>query len=335
MEPPVAPGPMKVGKMLKIKVLSAVAVVIGFSSVAHAETDFPTFIAGVKAEAEAKGLSPTALAVLDQVQPVEKVIELDHRQPEFTATFKGYLKAIMNPKRIKAGRSLIKQNKTMLDGVGQKYHVPPRFIVALWGIESGFGQSMGNYSVPASLATLAWEGRRAGFFRNELFSALAIIDRGDIPAKQMVGSWAGAMGQCQFMPSTYVKYAQDWDGDGKRDIWHNKGDVAASTANYLAQLGWRDDRGWGRPVKLPKNFDHKLLGLDTQKPMNAWAKLGVVAADGKKLPIRDWNTSIVLADGKSGPAFLVTDNFRALMTWNRSTLFALSVGHLADALGHR
>ena len=297
--------------------------------------DFAAFIAGIKAEGEAKGLSPATLAVLDDLAPIDKVVELDRRQPEFTATFQGYLKSIMKPERIAKGRKLMRENRALLDAVGQKYHVQPRFIVALWGIESGFGQSMGGYSIPASLATLAWEGRRAAFFKTELFNALTIIDKGDVPASQMVGSWAGAMGQCQFMPSTYLKYAQDWDGDGKRDIWRNRGDVLASTANYLSQIGWHQDRGWGRPVRLPKNFSPSLIGPDTKKTMAEWGKLGVLTADGKKLPARSWETSIVLADQKTGPAFLVTDNFRSIMTWNRSTLFALSVGHLADALGHR
>ena len=324
--------------MLKIRALSFIlgATCLG-SLAAHADEtpDFSTFIAGIKTEGEAKGLSPQALAVLDGITPIDKVVELDRRQPEFTATFQGYLKSIMKPERIAKGRKLMRENHALLDAVSKKYHVQPRFIVALWAIESGYGQSMGGYSIPASLATLAWEGRRAAFFKGELFNALAIIDKGDVPASQMIGSWAGAMGQCQFMPSTYLKYAQDWDGDGKRDIWRNRGDVLASTANYLSQIGWHDDRGWGRPVKLPKNFDRSQIGLDTKKTMTDWAKLGVQTADGKKLPGRSWDTSIVLADPKEGPAFLVTDNFRAVMTWNRSTLFALSVGHLADALGHR
>ena len=323
--------------MFKFKALLTAAAVFSLSPLAvQAQTqDFAAFIAGVKTEGAQQGLSPSTLAILDGIAPIDKVVELDHRQPEFTATFKGYLKAIMKPKRIAAGRKQMKQNRDLLQAVGNKYHVQPRFIVSLWGIESGFGQSMGTYSVPASLATLAWEGRRAAFFKGELMNALTIIDKGDVPAAQMIGSWAGAMGQCQFMPSTYLKYAQDWDGNGKRDIWHSRGDVLASTANYLSQIGWRDDRGWGRPVKLPAHFDSHLLGLDTQKTMKEWAKLGVVSADGKKLPARDWNSSVILADGKSGPAFLVTDNFRAIMTWNHSTLFALSVGHLADAIGRR
>ena len=324
--------------MLKFKHLWRVvniALLFPAAALADQPPDFAAFVASVKTEAEGKGVSPGALAVLDTISPIERVIELDRRQPETTATFKGYLKAIMKPERIAKGRKLIRENRALLDAVGKKYHVQPRFVVALWGIESGFGQSMGGYSVPAALATLAWEGRRAQFFKDELIDALVIIDKGDVPADKMIGSWAGAMGQCQFMPSTYLKYAEDWNGDGKRDIWKDRGDVLASTANYLAHLDWRDDRGWGRRVRLPKGFDKTLIGLDTQKTMKEWGKLGIVAEDGKSLPARSWPMSLVLADPGDGPAFLVTDNFRALRTWNRSTLFALSVGHLADALGRR
>ncbi len=328
--------------MFKIKLLTLVLnvfILVPTLAVAQDAPDFATFLAGVKSEGESKGLKPETLGLLDQLTPIDRVIELDRRQPEFTATFAGYLKSIMKPERIAKGRKLMRENHALMEAVGKKYHVQPRFIVALWAIESGYGQSMGNYSVPQSLATLAWEGRRAQFFRDELFNALTIIDKGDVPAAKMVGSWAGAMGQCQFMPSTYLKYAQDWEGDGKRDIWSDRGDVLASTANYLSQLGWQDDKGWGRPIRLPKGFDKKLISLDVKKSMKEWSKLGVTDAKGKKLPARPWPMSLVLADPdadpEDGPAFLITDNYRALRTWNRSTLFALSVGHLADALGHR
>jgi membrane-bound lytic murein transglycosylase B len=325
-------------KINKVLFIATVVLCLPWRAVAdqpEPAQDFASFIAGVKSEAEGKGFNSQTLAVLDTLSPIDKVVELDRRQPEFTITFQAYLKSIMKPERVAKGRKLIRQNKELLDEIGKKYHVQPRFVVALWGIESGFGQSMGNYSILSSLATLAWEGRRAAFFRGELFNALTILDKGDVPAAQMRGSWAGAMGQCQFMPSTYLKYAQDWDGDGRRDIWQNRGDVLASTANYLSQIGWHDDRGWGRPVRLPKNFDRHLIGLDTKKTMKQWSSLGILAADGKKLPARSWDMSVVMATPDDGPAFLVTDNYRAIMTWNRSTLFALSVGHLADALGRR
>lgn len=303
------------------------------------DVDFATFLAGVRDDGLKGGLKPETLGVLDQLAPLDKVVELDHRQPEFNVTFAAYLTAIMKPERIKKGRALLRENRALMTAVGKKYGVQPRFVVALWAIESGYGQSMGNYPVVASLATLAWEGRRRAFFRNELMAALSIIDNGDVPADKMIGSWAGAMGQCQFMPTTYLKYAQDWEGDGRRDIWRDRGDVLASTANYLSQIGWHDDQGWGRKVKLPAKLDHALVGLDKSRTLKEWQALGVRAANGKALPNAALQASLVVTDVEKGdgkgPAFLVYDNFRSVMTWNHSTFFALAVGHLADALGRR
>jgi len=301
--------------------------------------DFASFIAEVKAEALAAGLRPETVAVLDDVQPIDRIIELDRRQPEFTLTFERYLSQIETPQRIAKGRKLMAENRDLLKAIEQRYGVQPRFVVALWGIESGFGVSMGTYPVVTSMATLAWDGRRSAYFRGELMNALKIIDGGYIRPEEMRGSWAGAMGQCQFMPSTYLKYAQDWHGNGRRDIWTDRADALASAANYLAGIGWKGNEGWGRAVKPPANLDPKLIGLDTRKSLAEWAKLGVRAANGKPLPRRAQEASLVIAAGKepgaSGPAFLVTDNFRALMKWNRSTFFALGAGHLADKIGRR
>ena len=327
-------------KLASLFFFSAVsALALSPASAQTQDVDFATFIAGIRADGEKGGLKPGTLSVLDTVQPLDKVIELDHRQPEFNISFPAYLKSVMKPERIRTGRKLIQQNRAMVNAVGKKYGVQPRFVVALWAVESGYGQSMGNYPVVASLATLAWEGRRRSFFRNELMAALSIIDSGDVPASQMVGSWAGAMGQCQFMPTTYLKYAQDWEGDGRRDIWRDRGDVLASAANYLSQIGWKPDQSWGRNVRLPKALDHGLIGLDKTRTVKQWAALGVKSADGKPLPKSGIEASLIVTDiekgdGK-GPAFLVYDNFRSIMTWNHSTFFALAVGNLADALGRR
>jgi len=323
-----------------------VALALVFGSAAFAQEappptkDFPTFIAEVKAEAMAAGLKPETAAMLDDIQPIERVVEFDRRQPEFTLTFEQYLSHVMTPQRVAKGRKLMAENKAVLAAIEKRYGVQARFVVALWGIESGFGTSMGSYPVVASLATLAWEGRRAAFFRGELLNALRILDQGHIRPEAMLGSWAGAMGQVQFMPSTFLKYAQDWTGDGRRDIWTTRADALASAANYLSSLGWKADEGWGRPVRLPAKFDRKLIGLDTRKSFGEWAKLGVKAANGKPLPHRPQEASLVMAvAGKdpaaTGPVFLVTDNFRAVMKWNRSTFFALAAGHLADKIGHR
>jgi membrane-bound lytic murein transglycosylase B len=215
--------------------------------------------------------------------------------------------------------------------------VPARFIVALWGIETGFGRNTGGMPVISALATLAYDGRRPAYFRGELLNALTILDQGHITPSLMVGSWAGAMGQCQFMPSTFLKFAVDWDGDGRRDIWTNRADALASAANYLSSEGWTTTLGWGRPVRLPPGLSPARLGLDTVKSLDEWARLGVRAADGKPLPRREVQASIVIAESPkgsgAGPAFLVYDNFRTLMKWNRSIFFALAAGHLADRIG--
>ncbi len=297
---------------------------------------FNEFLAGVKTQAEAAGIHPATLAVLNGLSPSARVIRLDHQQPELTLTFNSYIRGVVTPARIAEGRRMMIRNRTILRRIERRYGVQPRFVVALWGIESDFGKVMGTYPVVRSLATLAWHGRRASFFRGELIDALRIIDRGDAGVRTLRGSWAGAMGQCQFMPSTYLKYAQDMNGDGKRNIWTNRGDALASAANYLAKLGWNPTETWGRKVRLPRRFDQKLIGLGTRKTLAAWSRLGVRRADGRKLPRRaGMSGSIVLGQAGRGPAFLVYDNFRSILQWNRSTLFALAVGKLSDDIGRR
>ena len=184
-----------------------------------------------------------------------------------------------------------------------------------------------------SLATLAFDGRRSKFFRGELLRALRILDQGHISPQRMKGSWAGAMGNFQFMPSSFENFAVDYDGDGKRDIWTNKGDAFASAANYLSKSGWRSDQTWGRPVKLPSNMDKALIGLNVRKSIGEWQKLGVRRADGSDLPKRNLNASIVIAKGSGGAAFMVYQNFRVTLKWNRSTYFAVAVGKLAEGIG--
>jgi membrane-bound lytic murein transglycosylase B len=231
--------------------------------------------------------------------------------------------------------------------IGRTFGVQPRFIVALWGIESSFGRHKGGYPVVQALATLAHDGRRSAYFRKELFNALAILDEGHILVADMTGSWAGAMGQNQFMPSSFLSYAVDYDGDGRRDIWKSEVDVFASTANYLARSGWRDDQTWGRQVKLPEALKATIAGLmpkdppkgcralrrlTVQKRLGEWQKLGVRRLDGRDLPRRELPASLVFPDGAEGPAFLVYNNFRVALKWNCSILFATAVGLLADRI---
>jgi len=216
--------------------------------------------------------------------------------------------------------------------------VQKRYIVTFWGVETNFGQYLGSFNVPHALATLAHDGRRSAYFRKELLNALKILEEGHIAPDQMKGSWAGAMGQSQFMPSSFLSYAVDWDGDGKRDIWGTKPDVFASTAYYLAKAGWRDDITWGRKVKLPAGFSmngksaEALADRKTRVKLPAWSKAGVLSIDGSALPARDLTARLVLPAGADGPAFLVYSNFDSILDWNRSNYYALAIGHLSDKL---
>ena len=222
----------------------------------------------------------------------------------------------------------------MLDRVAADYGVQPRFIVALWGIESNYGSFTGEFPVIGALATLAYEGRRAAFFRKELLQALRIVDQGDVAPAQMMGSWAGAMGQSQFMPSSYLARAVDYDGDGRRDIWTTPPDVFASIANYLAKAGWNDRHTWGRQVQIADHVKADAAGLEVVRPLPEWQALGVRTSNGDALPMVALDASLLRMDDDDGPAYLVYNNFRVLMAWNRSTYFALTVGELADLIDH-
>ncbi len=296
------------------------------------EEDFPGFLAGVRHDAIAQGIrAGTVDYALRRAQYLPHVIELDRQQPEHTMTLGGFLQKVVTPQKIADGRAQLSENWPLLMRVYQRFRVQPRFVVALWAVESDFGKVMGNYSVVSSLATLAYDGRRSSYFRPELIAALRIIDEGNIQTEAMLGSWAGAMGQCQFMPTTFLKFAVDFDGDGRRDIWSDRADVLGSIANYIAQLGWRGDQSWGRSVTVPPDFDHRLAGLDIRRPTSDWSRMGVRPTDAVALPATE--ASLVIPEGSDGPALLVYDNFRAIMKWNRSTYFAAAVGLLADSFG--
>ena len=294
--------------------------------------DFATFLAGVRRDALAQGLrAGTVDSALHRAQYLPHVIELDRQQPEHTMTLAGFLQKVLTPEKIADGRAQLSANWPLLTQVFQRYRVQPRFVVALWAVESNFGKVMGNYSVISSLATLAYDGRRSTYFRPELIAALRIVDEGNINPEAMLGSWAGAMGQCQFMPSTFLNFAVDFDRDGRRDIWSDRADVLGSIANYIAQLGWRGDQSWGHSVTVPPNFDQKLIGLEVRRSTADWSRMGVHPTDSAALPATE--ASLVMPDGSDGPALLVYDNFRAIMKWNKSTYFAASVGMLADSFG--
>lgn len=317
------------GRLVVLLILLVLA-----SPVSAQTQSFDTWLSGVKYEAAQKGISQgTINAALQGIQPIQRVIELDRKQPEWKKTFADYKQMIVNETRVKKGRQLIQDHSVALNEIEKAYGVPKEFIVALWGIETNFGSNTGGFKVVPALATLAWEGRRAAFFKKELLNALKIIDEGHISAASMKGSWAGAMGQNQFMPSSFNAYAVDHDKDGRRDIWGTKIDVFASSANYLKKNGWRTGERWGRRVTLPSSFPKSLITPKVKKSIAYWSSLGVRDYNGGPLPTgSDMLASIVAPDGKGGEAYMVYNNYQTIMHWNRSTYFATSVGLLADRL---
>lgn len=304
-------------------------------SSAHAYDDasWNRFLDTVQSRAAAEGVRASvindAIATMD-FDPT--VIKKDRKQPEKTITFKQYRKGIVSAARINEGRDLMQSHARMLAGLSSTYGVQPQYMLALWAVESNYGAIQGRHNLLVALGSLAYEGRRREFFMNELMAVLKIMDRQGRRAADMTGSWAGAMGMVQFMPTTYLKYAADGDGDGHADIWSSYADALASAANYLAHLGWNPNQRWGRAVSVPKDFPKSLVGRKHIRPLSFFAKAGIRQKDGAPLPDEDINAAIVAPDGLSGPTFVVYDNYQAIMDWNRSDYFATSIGLLADAI---
>ncbi|MEX0582765.1 MAG: lytic murein transglycosylase [Sneathiella sp.] len=299
-----------------------------------AKEPFDQWLVKLKAEARDDGISQATVdSAFANVQLIEKVVKLDRKQPETVQTFQEYMAQRLPQSLVDSGKAMLNENRAILEKVGREFGVQPRFIVALWGVETRYGKYTGGFSVIDALTTLAYDNRRAEYFRKELLLALKILDDNHIALADMKGSWAGAMGQSQFMPSSFVNFAVDYDADGRRDIWTTKADVFASAANYLSKSGWQGDQIWGREVTLPKDFDLSLIDLKISKPMAEWEALGVRKADGSALPSRQLMGSLVQPKGGNGQTFLVYDNYRTILKWNRSTYFAMSVGHLADLIG--
>lgn len=298
-------------------------------------TGFAPWLQAVRNEALAQGIAPEVWHKASaQMEFLPDVIRLDRKQPEKTITFATYRRNVVTEGRVQQARALYSKHRALLERIAAQYGVPAKYILALWGMETSFGQNTGSTHTLSALATLAYEGRRSDFFKRELFNAIKIVQEGHGGHYGMAGSWAGAMGQCQFMPSSYLKYAVDGDGNGTRDIWRSLPDVFASIANYLSSVGWAKDQRWGREVRVPLGFAQTETDLKTTRPLSAWAKLGVKQADGQPLATQpDLQASLVRPDGVSGPSYLVYDNYRTIMDWNRSTYFATSVGLLADRIG--
>jgi len=309
----------------------ALAAPFAFAPLPALAAGFASFLAGVRADARRAGVREAVIDdALAGLQPNSDVLRLDRHQPEFTLTWAQYRARVLPGSRLAAARVHYSSDGALLAEVGTHFGVDPRIVVGIWGLESGFGANTGGFSVVQALATLAYDGRRAEFFRGELMNALRILNAGDIGARGMTGSYAGAMGQPQFMPSAYLRYAVDYDGDGRRDIWTSRPDIFGSVANYLARSGWRRGEPWGQPVAVPPSYSGP-SGRDAMLALSEWERLGVRRADGGKFSRGDVHGALVLPDGAGGEAFLVYWNFHVIRRYNPSDFYALAVGLLGYA----
>lgn len=293
---------------------------------------FDEWLFGFRQEALRQGIrSETLELVFRDLKPIPRVIEFDRSQPEFTLEFSQYLANVISDTRIRKAKRMMHKHRPLLREIRHRFPVQPRFLVALWAIETDFGRNRGGFPVIDSLATLAHEGRRRQYFTRELLDALRIVDAGYAAPSRMKGSWAGAMGQLQFMPSKILKYWVDYNENGRLDIWESPDEALVSAGRFLSGVDWNVDQTWGRRVQLPDGFDAGLGGLEIQKKLSQWQRLGVRRANGGDLPKADMEASLIIVE-PGGPAFLVYANYRALLEWNKSTFFAVSVGILADRI---
>jgi membrane-bound lytic murein transglycosylase B len=264
--------------------------------------------------------------------PDPKVIEAANFQPEYVKPIGEYIDRVVSEKRIAAGKQKLEENKALLDVLEKRYGVDRTIIVAIWGLESNYGTQPGDMNVIRSLATLAYYNTKAAFARQQLITALKIVQRGDIPVEQMNGSWAGAMGHTQFIPTTYQSFAVDYDGDGKRNIWYDVPDALASTASYLKHSNWQPGQTWGYEVTLPKGYNPKRVSERTLRSLGDWQKIGIKRVNGEPFPRAGDKAGLYAPAGTAGPAFLVLNNFRSILRYNQATSYALGVGHLSDRL---
>ena len=305
---------------------------------------FDVWLAELRTEAEARGIRPDVLdRALTGIEPVAQILERDRTQAEFTYTLDAYLRRRLPPRTVRTARDMYRRHRALVERVGKAYGVDPRLLIAVWGLESEFGRFAGVRPTVPTLATLAYDARRGAMFRTELFNALEIVNRGDIELERLKGSWAGALGQPQFMPSSYLRYAQDFDGDGRRDIWTSSPDVFASIAFYLQQHGWQKGRTWGREIMVPPAAEKAVAAvplrtegcrarraMTVEQPLSAWRKLGLRTIASQPLPGAPTMMASLIRDDSR--AFLVYGNYEALLDYNCAHSYALSVALLADRL---
>ncbi|MEM5546376.1 lytic murein transglycosylase [Pseudoalteromonas fuliginea] len=335
--------------MIKKLIVILCGVCLSSAVIAKTQADFQDYLANLKQEAIAKGYEAKLIDdAFATATYKEKVVSADKNQPEVKETLETYLPKRVPQWKIDRARKLYAENKEVLEKVAKEFGVQARFIVALWGLESNFGTIQGGHNVISSLVTLAFDGRREALYKRQLWAALDILKSGHITLDKFKGSWAGAMGQTQFMPTSFNAYAVDYNNDGRKDIWTTKEDAFASIANYLKQEGWNDSLTWGRQVQLPENFDSKFVLVrgtktrkqwleywnDSERSLADWQALGVRKADGSDLPNVDVRAALVMPDDINGRMYLAYDNYKVFMHWNRSYYFATSVGYLSDRIGY-
>lgn len=302
--------------------------------------EWTTWLDGLKREMLAKGISQKTIDKAykgkNYYHKAPEVVKLDKKQTEFVLTTAAYVNRLVSKQRVKDARKNYDKLKKKYKKIESEYNVPFNYITAFWAVETNFGQNKGKHNLIDSLTNLSYKNRRAKFFKNELYNVLKIMDKTNLSEAKMLGSWAGAMGHFQFMPSTYNSYAIDYDGDKIPDIWNSLPDAIASAENYLTKLGWKKDEPWGMRVQLPWDFDFKEVGRQNKKTVAEWKKNGILTFAGKKLPYDDdMKGSIILPDGRKGPAYIVFGNFNRVMIWNRSDNYAIAVVTLADYIANR
>ncbi|WP_293860266.1 lytic murein transglycosylase [uncultured Alsobacter sp.] len=316
--------------MRRIALLTALAVVATAGSAA-AQSDFRSCLAGLRSTVGAGISAQTWTSATQSLEPDMKVLDFLNDQPEFKTPIWDYLAALVDEERVADGKAMLRQWSSALATAESRYGVDRHTIVAVWGVESDFGRAIGKRPLVQSLATLSCYGRRQAYFRTELNATLKILDRGDVDPSHLTGSWAGAFGHTQFMPSTFLRLAVDLDGDGRRDVVDSVPDALGSTANYLDKAGWMSGQTWGFEVRLPSGFDASVAGRTKKRPFSSWAGLGVRRVGGGALP-GEGTAGLLLPAGAQGPAFLVTKNFDAIYAYNAAESYALAIAHLSDRL---
>ncbi|QDH17922.1 lytic murein transglycosylase [Swingsia samuiensis] len=319
------------------KFLSVLSVGVGVAAIgkaAQAQPSYNAFLDSIREQAIAQGLSSAIVsrALSLSPHPNAKVLQLDRHQPEFTLTWAQYRDRVLPQSRFDKGRQIYAGVQNVMSEESARFGCDDRAVMGIWGLESGFGAHTGTFSVIDALATLSYDGRRSAFFRTELMKALHILNDGDISPEGMMGSYAGAMGQPQFMPSAYLRYAADGDGDGKRNIWTSQADVFASIANYLGKCGWQRNEPWGQEINLTQPFDKSQIGRNQKKTLGEWMSLGVRRSDGQPFGRSDVVGAVLQPDGPGTQAFMVYHNFNVIRRYNPSDYYALGVGLLGTGI---